>query len=148
MTPIDRLPEFLQKELQSCPKAGEGVHGWLFKMGRQLHAHMPGVEIVNLLESCVANCGRHVPRSEIVDAVRNSLPCAWQPRGNQAQGVPTTTPKWPDLNREYRETITHEKDGVVHLWENSPIRFEDNESHTEEIIDALFFADSLLCCGN
>lgn len=27
------------------------------------------------------------------------------------------------------------------------VRFEDNESHTEEIIDALFPGNALLCCG-
>src|SRR5215207_6125672 len=33
------------------------------------------------------------------------------------------------------------------LWEFSPIRFDDDESHTEEIIDHLFPDNPLLCCG-
>ena len=33
------------------------------------------------------------------------------------------------------------------MWEQSPVRIEDNASHTEEIIDALFPWDPLLCCG-
>jgi hypothetical protein len=37
--------------------------------------------------------------------------------------------------------------GLVDLWEVSPIRFDDNESHTEEIIDALFPGDPLLCAA-
>ena len=33
------------------------------------------------------------------------------------------------------------------LWEASPVRFEDNDAHTEALIDALFPGDPLLCCG-
>ena len=36
---------------------------------------------------------------------------------------------------------------LVDLWEISPVRFEDNLSHTEEIIDRLFPGNSLLCFG-
>src|SRR5206468_2954769 len=36
---------------------------------------------------------------------------------------------------------------LVDLWEASPVRFEDNESHAEKIIDALFPGDPLLCVG-
>jgi hypothetical protein len=36
---------------------------------------------------------------------------------------------------------------LADLWEESPIRFEDNKSHTEWIIDILFPGGSLLCCG-
>ena len=79
MTRRDQFPAFLQELLGACPHAGEGVHDWLFRVARQLHAHMPALEIVSLLESRVANCGRSVPRSEIVAAVQNSLGCAWQP---------------------------------------------------------------------
>jgi hypothetical protein len=37
--------------------------------------------------------------------------------------------------------------GLVDLWEISPLRFADNQSHAEEIIDALFPDDPLLCAG-
>ena len=73
------LPPFLRELIAVPPRAGTGVHQWLFKIGRQLHAHMPAGDIVKLLESRVANCGRHVSRAEIVSAVQNSLTCAWQP---------------------------------------------------------------------
>src|SRR5262245_15184300 len=68
----DDLPPFLQNLLASPPPAGQGVHNWLYRIARQLHPHMPEAEIVNLLQTRVANCGRRVPRSEILDAVRNS----------------------------------------------------------------------------
>jgi hypothetical protein len=101
---------------------------------------------VNLLESRVGNCGRYVPRSEIIAAVQNSLGCAWQPgsRGSQSIHPP---PKWPAVNQEQREAILRDGGGMVDLWEASPVRTQDSESHTEEIIDALFPGDPLLCCG-
>ena len=76
-----KLPPFLQDLIASPPPAGEGVHAWLFRVARQLHAHLPANEIVALLEACAMNCGRRVTRKEILDAVHNSIPCAWAPRG-------------------------------------------------------------------
>ena len=143
---IDRFPPFLQGLLRACPHTGEGVHDWLFRVARQLHAHLPALEIVSLLESRVANCGRYVPRSEIVSAVQNSLGCAWQP-GKQGGLLIHPAPKWPGVNQEQREAIIRDGGGLVDLWETSPVRFHDNDAHTEALIDALFPGDSLLCCG-
>jgi len=140
----DQLPEFLEELLLACPHTGEGVHNWLFKVARQLHAHMPALEIVSLLERMSENCGRFVPRSEIVAAVQKSLGCAWQP-GNRSPIQ--AAPKWPSVNQEQRAAIIRDGGGLVDLWEASPARFDDNESHTEALIDALFSGNPLLCCG-
>jgi hypothetical protein len=138
------LPQFLQDLIESPPRAGEGVHAWLFRVSRQLHAHLPAGEIVRLLESRVMNCGRSVPRNEIVQAVQNSLPCAWQAKGHPATA---TAPRWPETNSELVKTITGAGLGQPELWEASPIRFEDSEAHTEAIIDRLYPSNPLLCCG-
>jgi hypothetical protein len=142
---IDQLPEFLEQMLRTPPRAGDGVHGWLFRVARQLHAHLPAGEIVSLLESRVANCGRFVPRNEIVDAVKNSLGCAWEP-GREAQSF-QSAPKWPAVNQEQREAIIRDGGGLVDLWELSNPRIDDEEAHTEEIVDRLFRGNVLLCCG-
>ena len=139
------LPQFVRDLLASPPRAGEGVHHWLFRVARQLHAHLPGVEIVQLLERRVASCGRAVPRSEIVAAVQSALPCAWQPSGQPASQPAKS--KWPSVNREQRGAIIRDGGGLADLWEASPLRIEDSEPHSEEIIDRLFAPDSLLCCG-
>jgi hypothetical protein len=139
------LPPFLQHLIDSPPAAGEGVHIWLFRTARQLHAHLPAVEIVTLIESRVANCGRAVSRKEIEDAVKNTIHCAWQPSG---RGVPAqTAPKWPGVNHEQREAIVRDGGGLADLWEASKPRIEDNDQHTEKIIDRLFPGNPLLCCG-
>jgi hypothetical protein len=139
-----QLPPFLQNLIAAPPRAGEGVHDWLFRVARQLHAHLPAGEIVNLLESRVQDCGRHVSRKEIEDAVKNSIPCAWQPSQHT-----TLKPaaKWPVVNQEQREAIIRDNGGLADLWELSRPRIEDNGQHTEEIIDRLFPGNPLLCCG-
>jgi hypothetical protein len=131
--------------LAAPPQAGEGVHGWLFRVARNLHAYLPAGEIVSLLERRVDNCGRFVPRSEIVSAVQNSLPCAWQP-GTHAQPI-HAAPKWPSVNQEQREAVIASGFCLVDLWELSNPRIDDNEAHTEWIIDQLFPGNVLLCCG-
>ena len=140
------LPPFLRDLLANPPHAGEGVHAWLFRVARQLHAHLPAVEIVALLEGRVMNCGRHVPRTEILDAVQSSVTCAWQPRG-QFSAAPGAAARWPEKNLEQIEAIVREGYGLADLWEMSPVRLEDNAQRTEGIIDRLFPGNPLLCCG-
>src|ERR1700733_760884 len=139
------LPPFIIELLAAPPPAGEGVHPWLFRVARQLHAHLPAVAIIALLESRVKNCGRHVSRKEITDAVQNALPCAWQPGGNAAPM--SSIAKWPRVNQEQREAIVRDSGGLADLWELSKPRIDDNDAHTEEIIDRFFPGNPLLCCG-
>jgi len=139
------LPAFLRDMLDSPPRAGEGVHDWLFRVSRQLHFHLPAGEIVSVLETRVDNCGRHVPRAEIISAVQNSLPCAYQPKGKAAPVQ--SAAKWPSVNQEQRAAIVRDNGGLADLWEMSRPRIEDNRQHTEEIIDRLFPGNPLLCCG-
>jgi hypothetical protein len=146
MTPLmTRLPLFVQEMLRTPPRTGEGVHNWLFKVARQLHAHLPACEIVSLLENRVANCGRFVPRHEIISAVQHALPCAWQP-GSQLRSI-HSVPRWPPVNAEQRQAIISDGGQLAELWELSSPRIDDNEAHTERIIDRLFRGDVLLCCG-
>jgi hypothetical protein len=139
------LPPFLQDLIATPPCAGEGVHTWLFRVARQLHAHLPAGEIVTLLENRVQGCGRHVSRKEIEDAVKNALACAWQPRVNAAPVQ--SVAKWPGVNKEQREAIVRDNGGLADLWDESKPRIEDNGQHTEEIVDRLFPGNPLLCCG-
>jgi hypothetical protein len=139
------LPPFIDEMLTAPPRAGEGVHDWLFRVARQLHAHLPAGEIVNLLENRVQGCGRHVSRKEIEDAVKNSIPCAWQPKGNAAPVQ--SAAKWPRVNQEQRAAVLRDNGGLADLWELSRPRIEDNWQHTEEIVDKLFPGNPLLCCG-
>jgi hypothetical protein len=54
---------------------------------------------------------------------------------------------WPSEYTEQREAIIAKGGGLVDAWEASPVRLEDNQPHTEAIIDQLFPGNPLLCCG-
>lgn len=140
-----RLPDFLDRMLAEPPRTGEGVHNWLFKVARQLHAHWPAPQIADALAERVARCGRPVLRTEIEAAVANSIRAAWRPRGEIAPPYAPRT--WPELNRERRNAIIATGGGLADLWEASPYRFEDNDVHAEAVVDALFPGNPLLCCA-
>jgi hypothetical protein len=59
----------------------------------------------------------------------------------------TTGARWLDPNFELIEAVAHTGNGLVDLWEASPIRLDSNKPKTDEIIDILFPGNPLLCCG-
>jgi hypothetical protein len=123
------------------PQSGEGFHNWLFRAARALwKCGRNEDEIYAILENAATSCSRHVPKREIQDAIRNS-------HGVSLRPGPLRGRSWPPVNHEQREAIIATGQGLVDLWETSPIRFEDNKPHTEEIVDQLFPANPLLCCG-
>ncbi len=141
----NELPLFVQNMIANPPRSGEGFHNWLFRMAKALHPHRSEIDIYTILASVAITCGRHVSQREILNAIRDSKAYAWQPgthvlRLNQRQ-------RWPARNDELIGTITFEGIGLADLWELSPWRLEDNDSHTEEIIDLLFPNNPLLCVG-
>ena len=138
---IKQLPQWCVDIIANPPQSGEGFHNWLFCAARALwKCGRDEPDIVALLESAAATCGRYVPQRKIENAVRNSQGSAFQPASLQRQA-------WPSVNTEQREAITASAFGLVDLWEISPIRFEDSAAHTEKIIDVLFPGNPWLCVG-
>lgn len=135
------LPRWAADIIANPPKSGEGFHLWLFRAARALwKCGRDEYEIRAVLESCATTCGRRVTEREIEDAMRNSQTTTFQSACFQPQ-------RWPSLNAEQREAIITNGGGLVDLWETSPVRFEDNAAHTEQIIDTLFPDNPLLCCA-
>ena len=135
------LPQWCIDIVANPPRSGEGFHNWLFRAARALwKCGRDENEIREILKNAAITCGRLVSMREIADAVRNSQVNAFRPADKQYQ-------PWPSLNREQREAVIATGFGLVDLWEISPVRFADNESHTEELIDRLFPDNPLLCCG-
>ena len=129
--------------LASPPRRGGGLNLWLYRVARVLHPYRDSAEIIELLRAATA--GEPIKPSEIERAVERSKAAAWKPgqaRQNLRQGS-----SWPKVNAEQREAVITSGGGLVDLWEISPVRFHDNDSHTEEIIDALFPGNPLLCAG-
>ncbi|MBM3839271.1 MAG: hypothetical protein FJ398_15145 [Verrucomicrobia bacterium] len=67
---------------------------------------------------------------------------------NKSTIQPERQATWPAVNQVLRAEIIRRSGGLAEFWEISPIRIEDNALHTDEIIERLFPADALLCCGH
>ena len=61
--------------------------------------------------------------------------------------LPSATARWLDPSFELIEAVAHTGNGLVDLWEASPIRLDSNKPNTDEIVDVLFPDNPLLCCG-
>jgi hypothetical protein len=143
-------PLFLQNLLDNPPTAGNGVHFWIFRVARLLHADMGTVKIEELLIEKLRGCGRHVPIHEIRDAIKNSARCAWTPAEQEPESsFAKPEPKNPGPNIAAIDRIVTNGIGLYDLWERSEIRFGDADGspQTEYIIDSIFPGDPLLCVG-
>lgn len=135
------LPRWCADIIANPPQSGEGFHRWLFRAARALwKCGRSENDIRAFLENAALTCGRPVSGREIEDAIRNSSTRAFQSATSEQRD-------WPAVNQEQREAIIAGGRGLVDLWETSPIRFEDNAPHTEEIVDRLFPGNPLLCAG-
>ncbi|MEO7168401.1 MAG: hypothetical protein ABI016_15385 [Chthoniobacterales bacterium] len=137
------LPQFIRDLLASPPQRGDGLNNWFYRVARVLHPYRSPNDILLLLRAATA--GARVQSGEIERAVVRSAATAWRP-GDKLQSS-TRVATWPAVNQEQREAVIASGYGLVDLWEISPVRFEDNEGHAEEIIDALFPGNPLLCLG-
>jgi hypothetical protein len=141
MTQTGLLPRFVRDLLASPPKRGQGLNLWFYRVARLLHHFRDAAEIIELLKA--ATDGEPVKSGEIERAVERSKATAWAP----GQPPRESAPAWPKVDKKARRQIAADGGGLVDLWENSPLRLDDNETHTEEFIDLLFPGDPLLCCG-
>jgi hypothetical protein len=144
-----KLPQWLLDMIASVPSAGSGVHLWLYKVARQLHAHRHEEDIVRLLMSACQGCGRPVPVHEIRDAVVNSRNTAWQPLGSSGSVQGESKPAWPAVNPDARRKAICGAgiEGVADLWAASPTVCTSDSLDAEFFIDRLFPNDPLLCIG-
>jgi hypothetical protein len=55
--------------------------------------------------------------------------------------------RWLGRNFEFIKSVTQMGNGLVDLWEASPVRLDSNKPKTDQIIDVLFPSNPLLCCG-
>jgi hypothetical protein len=77
--------------------------------------------------------------------VEGDVPEISSPR--QAVSRQSLPPKWPARNLEQIDKIVRDGIGLYDLWESSPVRFDNDRSLAEEIVDILFPGNPLLCIG-
>lgn len=152
------IPSWLTEKLANPPSAGAGIHGWLFSVARQLHAHLPPEAIAAALTAATARCERRVATREIRDAVNNSVAVAWQPKDAQPCPSARTLPKsagqgaapaerWPKccpVTRRCRiaDAVAAGVAGMADLWEASPVR---PDYSADDWLDVLFPGAEWLC---
>jgi hypothetical protein len=142
------LPTDVIAYLDSPTPAGRGFHQWILGAANKVCRKAERREAFEILARSGRIAGRLDPR-EINDA----LDKAYRDAGNfvpgaHNHGVPfVKEKKWPDRNPAAIAEIIKDGPGMSDLWDYSPVRWDDDEAHTEEIIDALFPADAWLCVG-
>ena len=136
---ITKLPKQVLEVLNNCPREGNGVHSWLFKTALQLHRYFSEDKIFELL---MENLSCQRPEREICEAIANAGRYA---RGEMSVGRQTL---WPTVDY----TMVHK------IVVECPVRFDDLSSisptdlstegpRTEEILNALYPGNPLLCFG-
>lgn len=153
-SPLGRnLPEYVELELSKLRgmRTGEGINNQLFRVAKRMTLFRDDATVWAALREATANCGRHVPDTEIAKAINNSKARA---RGASIGGIMPpmaagpAPQRWPEVNTEQREAVISGA-GIgferADLWACSPVQLPDNS--TEAYIDALFPGNPLLCVG-
>lgn len=142
------LPQFVRDMIACPPKHGDGVHTWLFKVARHLHAHRDSESIVSLLAVASEGCGRAVPEKEIRDAVTSAKECAWKPSGTSRAVIAPPVPNRPVVDLVARKkAIEAASWSLADLWHASPIPCTADSTDAEFFADQLFPGNPLLCVG-
>ena len=162
------MPTWLLEKLRTPPKAGAGIHGWLFSTARQLHAHMTPQQAVEALRIATMRCTRAVSVREITDAVTNSQSCAWEskdvwdidpdvlPAEVKGHDVDHTlaraTNLWPKPCVVQRQTALRHGQEEVHavadLWERSlrALSMYTAENFLKILLEEMLWMDDPLVC--
>jgi hypothetical protein len=142
------LPIDVIAYLDNPTPAGSGFHQWILGAANKVCRKVERREAFEQL----ARSGRIAGRFDPIE-INHALDKAYRDAGNFVpgaynSGVPfRKEKKWPDRSSSAIAEIVKDGPGAYDLWERSPIRFDDDESHTEEIIDALFPRNPWLCVG-
>lgn len=103
-------------------------------------------------ERCVPPWSENDLRRKLAEACRGSSNAqserAYPKSGETASASPLEgVTAWPARNLDEINCIIKDGPGLYDLWEASPVRFEDGQSHAEDIVDVLFPGNPLLCCA-
>jgi hypothetical protein len=139
------LPPRVLEKLASMPARGHGLNAWFLGAARMLQPYREPAEIESILAAAAA--GQPFKTSEITRAVARVEGSADSRRTDIAGTWVSRTRTWPPLNLEQREAIIAGGAELHDLWEASPVRFDRKKSYAEEVIDALFPGNTLLCVG-
>jgi hypothetical protein len=99
-----------------------------------------------LIREGTADCGRYVDAREITEAIGSAARIAGTP--GEVTLASTPRPKaWPAPNCAQIEAIGLHGPGLIGLQALSPVKFQTDHRHTEEIVDHLLHEEELVCSG-
>jgi hypothetical protein len=101
-------------------------------------------EALALLREFNKRCQPPWAEAQLLHKVRSAMRTAG---GQSSTSGMAAEPAWPTADQELRAKIVREGIKLPDLWEASPVRPEDNRPRAEELIDALFPGNPLLCVG-
>lgn len=146
--PDQPLPPDILALIGVPPRAGAGLHHWIFLAALKLRRRFSPDAIFKILRRAVTNCGRHVPDTEIHDAVKNSASVKLE---KTAATNPERNGKaWPDVDRVAVMRIASAINRPVEAleraydWSGMPPSIPECVSAMARI---LFPGDPLICAG-
>jgi hypothetical protein len=150
---IDKVSTRALNALATPPTAGSGVHQWLFATACLLHeAGYSTAAKIEMLFQASRRVGRAVTQREIKGAVsaaeQKTAPVSVQFSASEIVRAVPSEPAWPAPDTGHVYLLGKCDPGLYDLWEQSPLRFDDEDDHCEQTIDILFPGNPLLCVGN
>jgi hypothetical protein len=114
-------------------------------------------EAISGVAARIRTAGDHPKMSKLSQQLRRAYSFARGGQGEQLGGpggqaapfksLPKLAPAWPAPDLAAIERIVSNGPWLYDLWQQSSVRFEDGDSHAEEIIDTLFPGNPLVCVG-
>jgi len=148
------LPETVQRKLETLGsmRSGDGVNDYLLSVARHVrHEVRSAVDAKEIIRPYLQQARADRPAFEIERELNRQVETAYAGffKGANVSLANPFKPKQkaPAVNQEAAEALTKDGPGVYDLWERSPIRFEDDQSHAEQVIDALFAPNEYLSVG-
>ena len=135
---IAELPSKTRDRLKSCPKSGQGVNPWIFNTALSLTKYFEDHHIIEILETFVSCPGRE---REILRAVTRVREIA---KGEEGGSGPRAL--WPVVDyTTVHKTVIDCPIRLKDLRSLSPMNLSTEGPRTEEILDALYPGNPLLC---
>jgi hypothetical protein len=165
------LPERISRYLERLEPAIAGQHGhdmtfkaacalthgfalgpeqalpFMLEYNRRCEPEWNEADLRRKLVQAASHPGHQKARGHLLGANLSTIVDTPPTHESQLRALSKPDPKWPACDLETINRIVLEGPALYDLWESSPVRFGDSASHAEEIVDALFPGDPLLCCG-
>ena len=141
------LPTELRIRIGSPPKAGAGVHQWIFKAAGLMREKYNSSQTFRIIRECLSNCERCVPDREIEEAIRKTG--NGKVSGNGVfQSATSSDSRWPSRDEVLVSSLIEQAPHALNGFRSMEAAANLAGDYSVNIvIDQLFPGDPLLCFG-